>query len=70
VLVHAGELEQLEHLCRYIARPPIATQRLVLAPDGRVIYGPHQLAHANSSTSPEPAPFTTPSPLLARNPRR
>jgi len=39
VLVPAGELERLEHLCRYIARPPIATQRLALAPDGRVIYG-------------------------------
>ena len=35
----AGELERLEHLCRYVTRPPIATQRLVLAPDGRVIYG-------------------------------
>jgi hypothetical protein len=31
--------ERLEHLCRYIARQPIATQRLALAPDGRVIYG-------------------------------
>gem|GEM_PF-1075151 len=39
VLVPAGELERLEHLCRYVTRPPIATQRLVLAPDGRVIYG-------------------------------
>lgn len=25
VLVPSGELERLEHLCRYIARPPIAT---------------------------------------------
>jgi len=39
VLVPAGELERLEHLCRYMTRPPIATQRLALAPDGRVIYG-------------------------------
>jgi len=39
VLVPAGELEQLEHLCRYVTRPPIATQRLALAPEGRVIYG-------------------------------
>jgi hypothetical protein len=39
VLVPAGELERLEHLCRYIAHPPIATQRLALAPDGRVVYG-------------------------------
>lgn len=35
----AGELEQLEHLCRYVTRPPIATQRLALAPEGRVVYG-------------------------------
>ncbi|MBM3978235.1 MAG: hypothetical protein FJ299_14770 [Planctomycetes bacterium] len=39
VLVPAGELERLEHLCRYVTRPPIATQRLVLSPDGRVVYG-------------------------------
>lgn len=36
---HGGELERLEHLCRYVTRPPIATQRLELAPDGRVLYG-------------------------------
>ena len=34
----ARRLEQLEHLCRYVTRPPIATLRLALAPDGRVIY--------------------------------
>ncbi|MBM4015602.1 MAG: hypothetical protein FJ293_11650 [Planctomycetes bacterium] len=39
VLVLAGELERLEHLCRYVTRLPIATQRLVLSPDGRVVYG-------------------------------
>ena len=39
VLVPVGELERLEHLCRYITRPPLATQRLALAPNGRVIYG-------------------------------
>jgi hypothetical protein len=32
------------------------------------LHGPRQLAHANSSTSPEPPPFTTSRPLLARNP--
>jgi len=39
VLVPVGELERLEHLCRYVTRPPIATQRLALAPNGRVVYG-------------------------------
>jgi len=38
VLVPAGERERLEHLCRYVARPAIATKRLSLAPNGRVIY--------------------------------
>ena len=39
VLVPAGQRERLEHLCRYVARPAIATERLSLARDGRVIYG-------------------------------
>ena len=38
VLVPEGQRERLEHLCRYVARPAIATERLSLAPDGRVIY--------------------------------
>jgi len=38
ILVEAHERERLEHLCRYVARPPIATERLSLAPDGKVIY--------------------------------
>jgi hypothetical protein len=29
---------RLEHLCRYLARPPIAKERLELAADGRVVY--------------------------------
>ena len=38
ILVEAHERERLEHLCRYVARPPLATERLSLAPDGRVVY--------------------------------
>ena len=38
VLVPAGQRDRLEHLCRYVARPAIATERLSLAADGRVIY--------------------------------
>jgi len=34
------------------------------------LHGPHRRAHANSSTSPEPAPLAPPSTLLARDPRR
>jgi hypothetical protein len=39
VLIPAGEPERLEHLCRYIARPPIATGRLSISKSGRVVYG-------------------------------
>ena len=38
VLVPQGQRERLEHLCRYVARPALATERLSLAPNGRVIY--------------------------------
>ena len=30
--------ERLERLCRYVARPPLATRRLHLTPDGKVLY--------------------------------
>ena len=30
--------ERLERLCRYVARPPIATDRLSLSSDGKVVY--------------------------------
>jgi len=33
----AGDLAWLEHLCRYLLRPPIAQERLALTPDGRVL---------------------------------
>ena len=39
LLVPADELDELEHLCRYVTRPPIAPQRLALAPTARVVYG-------------------------------
>jgi hypothetical protein len=30
---------RLERLCRYAARPPVATERLSLLADGRLLYG-------------------------------
>jgi hypothetical protein len=39
VRVQANDHLRLERLCRYVARPPIATERLSLTPDGRVAYG-------------------------------
>ena len=36
VRVAANDRDGLEHLARYLARPPVATERLPLLPDGRV----------------------------------
>jgi hypothetical protein len=38
VCVGEDDRERLERLCRYVARPPIATERLSLSPEGRVVY--------------------------------
>ena len=38
VRIGAADRDRLEHLCRYVARPPLAAERLSLAPDGRVVY--------------------------------
>jgi hypothetical protein len=35
--VRAGDRRRLEHLCRYILRPPVAQEALELTPDGRVL---------------------------------
>jgi hypothetical protein len=38
VCVPARDREQLERLCRYVARPAVASERLSLLPSGRVYY--------------------------------
>jgi hypothetical protein len=38
VAVPAGDRRRLERLCRYVARPPLATERLARLPDGRLLY--------------------------------
>lgn len=38
VVVHAGDREGLERLCRYGARPPFSLERISLLQDGRVAY--------------------------------
>jgi len=38
VAVPARDRKRLERLCRYVARPPIATERLEERPDGRIAY--------------------------------
>lgn len=42
VCIPAKARRQLENLCRYVARPAVATERLSRFPDGRVLY---QLRH-------------------------
>jgi Putative transposase len=37
VAVRAAETERLEHLCRYILRPPVAQDALEWTPDGAVL---------------------------------
>jgi hypothetical protein len=37
VTVRAGDDDRLEHLCRYILRPPVAQDALALTPDGKVL---------------------------------
>ncbi len=36
--IEAGQTSRLEHLCRYITRPPLSNKRLSLTPDGRVVH--------------------------------
>jgi hypothetical protein len=38
VAVPKGDRRRLEKLCRYIARPPVSTERLSQLPDGRLLY--------------------------------
>jgi hypothetical protein len=38
VCIPAKARRQLENLCRYVARPAVATERLSILPDGRVSY--------------------------------
>ncbi len=38
VKVEAGESSRLEHLCRYITRPPLSSQRLALTAQGKVVH--------------------------------
>ena len=39
VVVEAHDRERLEHLCRYLLRPPLALDRLTLLADGKVCVG-------------------------------
>lgn len=43
VRIAADDRARLEHLCRYVTRPPFAAERLSITPDGRVV---HELRRA------------------------
>jgi hypothetical protein len=40
--VRAGDRRRLEHLCRYVLRPPLAQDALELPPEGRVLLRLHR----------------------------
>jgi hypothetical protein len=42
ICIPAKARRQLENLCRYVARPAVARERLSVLPDGRVL---HRLRH-------------------------
>jgi len=50
--------ERLERLCRYVARPPVATERLSFLPDGRVLYAlRHRWRDGTTHVAFEPLDF-------------
>jgi len=49
VAVPARDRKRLERLCRYVARPPIAIDRLEALSDGRLAYPARRLEQANST---------------------
>jgi hypothetical protein len=69
VAVPAGDRERLEHLCRYVLRPPIAQDALKLTADGKVLlkmrrawhdgtrailFEPHELIERLAALVPKP----------------
>jgi Putative transposase len=69
IAVPAGDRERLEHLCRYVLRPPVAQDALELTEDGRVllrmrrpwhdgtraiVFEPHELIERLEALVPKP----------------
>ena len=70
VCVPAGQRERPEHLCRYDARPAIASERLALSPDGCVIYGLRRhWRDGTSAVSSDPLTFIERLAALVPRPR-
>jgi len=66
--IPARQRPRLERLCRYVARPPIANERLSLTPDGKVRYELKR-PWRDGSTHIELAPHTFLERLVALIPR-
>ncbi len=70
VSVPARDRERLERLCRYVARPPVATERVSLLPDGRVAYGlRHRWRDGTTHVAFEPLDFLAKLAALVPPPR-
>ena len=70
VAVAARDRARLERLCRYVARPPIATERLSLLPDGRVLYAlRHRWRDGTTHVAFEPLDFVAKLAALVPPPR-
>jgi len=55
--ISPNQREKLERLCRYVSRPPVASERLALTASGQVRYTlktPYQDARAGKSSNPRP----------------
>ena len=70
VAVPARDRKRLERLCRYVARPPVATERLSLLPDGRVSYAlRHRYRDGTTHVAFEPLDFIAKLAALVPPPR-
>ena len=65
VAVHEHERERLEHLCRYVLRPPLALDRLkLLGPDKRVRGAEAPVERRDQPRDHEPAGLSRPTRLV------
>jgi hypothetical protein len=82
VAVPAGDLERLEHLARYVLRPPVAQDALELTADGKILlnmrrawhdgtrailFEPHELINGRICASLTPVGFAIKLPKASRD---
>ena len=70
VVVPAGARQRLEQVCRYVLRPPVSSERLHLAADGRVVITlRHRWADGTSAVTLDPVTFLGRLAVLVPRPR-